>query len=120
MNRKQSAVTKKAIADEVKWLKENQHHIRRYNAFGSDNWRLIDAQIKVLEDGLEEGDIYDMQTEEEGSEWDSEVVSAAMDAHRWAEGEARTAAPRMDWFSLMPEDTRPLKTKKEKLCRKTT
>lgn len=112
MNRKQSAVTKKAIAEEIAWLKENKKHIRHFTAFGDDNWRLVDAQIRVLEDGLEEGDIYGMQTEEEGSEWDHTVVSAAMDAHRWAEGEPKTAAPRMDWFSLMPDNMRPTKKRK--------
>lgn len=48
----------------IEKLKENKKKCVRFNHFGDDNHAILDAQIKVLENGWDETDVYDNIDEE--------------------------------------------------------
>lgn len=51
--------TNKEIAAEAKKLDEMKPKVRRFSMFGDDNWAAIEAQIRVLEEDLDEDEIYE-------------------------------------------------------------
>lgn len=68
--------TKEQIEDAIKKLIEVKPSVRRYSFFGDDNWKKIDAQILVLERGLDEDQIYDRYD-------DRDVLNDALIAYQW-------------------------------------
>lgn len=68
--------TKEQIEDAIKKLIEVKSSVRRYSFFGDDNWKKIDAQILVLERGLDEDQIYDRYD-------DRDVLNDALVAYQW-------------------------------------
>ena len=76
--------TKKEIQLEVEKLKELLPNIRPTSAFGTDNKAQLAAQIKVLEEDMDDSDIYD-KFDHFGI--DEETLSAALDARQWLDGD---------------------------------
>lgn len=69
------------VQQEIAALKEIKPKVRRYTFFGDDNHAAIDAQIVVLEEDYDEDAIY--------GEWedDEHVLSSALEALAWKEGD---------------------------------
>jgi hypothetical protein len=63
-------------------LREMKPHVLAESMFGDDHHAAIDAQIEVLEEGLDQD-----RTEYRFQDDPENVQSAAMDASRWMEGE---------------------------------
>lgn len=96
--------SKQQIQYEIKALKAIKPNVRMTSAFGDNHHDAIDAQITVLEDGLEDGQIYDkfepFDEETDADEGRAEnVLDAAMQAFRWRSGES-DEVPSEDWKSL--------------------
>jgi hypothetical protein len=86
------------IKAEVKKLEKMKPTVRLESFFGDNHHDAIDAQIEVLEDGL------DMDTidNRDGEEWKENVASAARDAYYWMTGEdINVPAPHVEWHSLV-------------------
>jgi len=85
--------TREEALAEAKKLREMKPKVRQFSFFNDDNWAQIDAQIKVLEDDMDEDDIY-------GNEWDQGEESAAMSTRLWMDGEDNFP-PSDDWEDLV-------------------
>jgi len=72
--------TKKQIAKEIKALKTVKSNVRPMSIFGDDNLRSIDAQITVLENNMDNKDIYEMYDRASSSEY---ILDAAIAAQKW-------------------------------------
>jgi len=84
--------TEKQVSDEIKKLRDMKPNVRRFTAFGDDNWRRIEVQIAVLERNMDENDI--------GIYTDPDENSQAYDAIQWREGEI-DESPSDGWKSLV-------------------
>lgn len=73
--------TAKEIAEEVKALRELKPKVRKFTAFGDNNHDAIDVQLLVLEQDMDEDEIY-------GHGWSTDQESNAMEALAWKNGEA--------------------------------
>ena len=86
--------TPEQVQAEIKKLKEMKPKVRHHTAFGDDNHVAIEAQIRVMEQGLSSGQIYDR--------WmDDNLIMSAMDALGWMEGSV--GSPSEDWSPLVQE-----------------
>ena len=74
------AITEQQMDQEIAKLKQMKPDVRRFDAFGGDNWKKIEAQIEVLQHELDEEEIYHHRG------WDDDVQSSAMDARQWLDG----------------------------------
>ena len=93
--------TAKQIQKEIAALVAIKPRVIPHSAFGDDHHAAIDAQIEVLESGLDEGEVYDRADEEKAAEeeiWSHSVQEAAQQAVRWRAGEEKTLAK--DWEDL--------------------
>lgn len=89
---------------EVENLKSLKDRIRPKTAFGDDNVAGVEAQITVLEELMDEADVWEnSDNEDEGGDgdWDSSVVDHALEAVRWLEGESEDGAPSVGWKELI-------------------
>jgi hypothetical protein len=88
-----------AIEAEIKWLCDNKPLIRQRNGFGEDLHAAIDAQIRVLEERMDNDAVFD--------EWDegSSLLDSALDALRWLEGDG--GKPSEGWKELLPKEVKP-------------
>jgi len=92
------------INAEIAKLKEMKPTVRHFTAFHDDNHEAIDAQIRVLEKGMTEDEIYDHW---DRAEADEHARSAALDAQQWRDGEERPdvedqdATPSSGWEELI-------------------
>jgi len=77
--------TKKEIQTEIKALKAVRPKVRPYSAFGDNNLEQLDAQVDVLENNLDNNEIYNKY---DRSQYSEETVSAALDARQWIDGES--------------------------------
>ena len=99
--------TPKTVAEvkaEIKRLQEMKPFVRKTTHFGDDNHERIDAQIRVLEEAMDEDDIWNEWPEEEEHQ---DIRSQAEYALRWSEGEEKDS-PSKDWSWL---DSRNKKAK---------
>ena len=85
------AKTGDEIKTEIQALKDAKPKVRRRNHFGDDLHEAIDAQIEVLRDGLDEGQVYDTFEDPDDPD-DRNQLDAALDALAWMEGEEREDA----------------------------
>jgi hypothetical protein len=76
--------TPEEIKQEITALKTIRPKVRPRSIFGTDNLAQLDAQINVLENDLDNSDIYE---EYDHSGIDEDVLSAAIDARQWMDGE---------------------------------
>jgi len=90
------------VASEIEKLKEMAPKIRQTDAFGGDNRAKIDAQIQVLEEEMDEDDIYDEWNDDEDPDSTYDIVSCARDAMEWRDGD-RKESPSSEWKNLVQE-----------------
>jgi len=81
--------TQKQIDVEIATLKNIKPKVRRFTAFGDDNWAKIDIQINVLENDLDEDDISQYTDPDENSE--------AYNTIQWRNGEFVDESPSDGW-----------------------
>lgn len=96
----------KEIEDEIQHLQALRPKIRRFTAFGNDNWEEIDAQIKTLTERLDTDDaladeFLSDEVDEEPSDREYEIESSARDAMQWMLEEKGAKAPSEDWQGLV-------------------
>jgi hypothetical protein len=85
--------TQKQIDAEIKKLEVVKSKVPSRTAFGDDNHAAIDAQIKVLTDSMDDGEIWDAWPEDED---DMHVRTAAQDAQKWRDDDDGDA-PSKGW-----------------------
>lgn len=76
--------TEKQIKKEIKALKTVRPNVRPYSAFGDNNLAALDAQVKVLEENLNNDRIYDVYDHCDSSEY---VLESALAARQWIDDE---------------------------------
>lgn len=91
--------TPNEILAEIARLREMKPSVRHYSAFNDDHWEAIDAQIRVLEEGM------DMDTAIAEFDPDEEKVGTSLmdsieEAVNWLEAEA-TDKPSDGWKELV-------------------
>lgn len=69
------------IANEIYLLKEVKKTVPEYSFFGDSNWGMIEAQIRVLSEGMSEAEV-----EAEFGEEEEQVLLSATQAYDWREG----------------------------------
>jgi hypothetical protein len=99
------APTTEQVREVVAKLKELKPRIRQFTYFGDDNRAAIQAQIDVLERGMDEDEVYDRWDD---GERDMHVRNSALSALQWYEtGEIEDADGENDlaegWESLVAE-----------------
>lgn len=82
------------IQAEVAKLKEMRPNVRHYTAFGDNNHAAIWAQINVMEEDLDEDDVYSFYDDNE------HVLGAALAAWEWLCG-TENDAPSIGWAPLI-------------------
>lgn len=83
--------TNNEITAEIQALKGCKPKVRKRNFFGDDLHSAIDTQIRVLEQGLSEDEIYDQYSDPDDPD-DRHELDAALDALAWMNGEEREDA----------------------------
>ena len=86
--------TQEEIKVQIERLKAIRPDIRPTSFFGDSNLDKLDAQIKVLEEDMDSGDIWDEWSEEES---DMETRMAADDARNWLDDESDIEDLATDW-----------------------
>jgi hypothetical protein len=91
--------TKEEINEQVKWLRENKHRIPVTNAFGDNHHDAIDAQIRVLEDEMDEDTVeheFPYHDPETGEGYEDNVRENARQASDWLH-DFNDVPPKEDW-----------------------
>ena len=91
-----SELSKEEVDKMIADLKEIKPKVRKTSMFGDNHHNAIDAQIRVLEEDLDEEDIND-------EVWEDNVVESAMAAREWLDGEETEFGLLEDWKSLIKE-----------------
>lgn len=78
--------TQEEVKKQIAVLIKIKPKVPQYSAFGDDHWAAIDAQIKVLEEDMDNSDIENEFELEEGVALN--IVTAALDARQWIDGES--------------------------------
>ena len=86
--------TQDEIEKQITALKEVRPKVRPYSYFGDDNLAALDAQIKVLEEDLDDDEIYD---EWPGEESEINIRGAADKARNWIDGGSESDDLATDW-----------------------
>ncbi len=76
--------TQEQVDEQIRLLKEARPKIVPQSMFGTDNLELLDAQIRVLEEGMDTDDIWDRWDRDEE---DMDIRSSADEALMWLEDE---------------------------------
>ena len=84
------------IQAEIEQLKKNRCFIRQFAGFGEDNWSGIDVEIDVLENKLNEDNIYDKYSHTDF------LLEAALGVLDWMAGED-DLSPSENWGPLVRE-----------------
>ena len=82
------------VQNEIAKLKLAKTFIPSHSAFGTDNYEIIDAQIRVLEEELTEDEV--------DEEFDDDVRASALDAVTWREGDT-SESPSEGWEIFKPK-----------------
>lgn len=77
--------TQEEIKKEIEALKTIRPKVRPHSMFGDDNLAMLDAQVDVLENDLDNDDIYDRYDHAGASEY---ILEGALYARQWIDGEA--------------------------------
>ena len=72
--------TKEQITKEIELLKTVRPNVRPMSMFGDDNLGSVDAQIQVLDEYLDDDEIYDRFDVASSSEY---ILEAALAARQW-------------------------------------
>ena len=81
--------TPKQIEAEIAKLKQLRPLIPSRTFFGDSNLEKINAEIEVLEEDMEENEIYDKFEDRENPDSSCDLVSAAHYAWQWLRGEEK-------------------------------
>ncbi len=100
--------TQKQIDSEIKKLKDMKPNVTRASRFGDNHHDAIDAQVEVLSGGMTESQVYDKEPDDETEPgdveelgyWKENVISAALEACRWRDGEEKDP-PSKGWKDLI-------------------
>ena len=76
--------TKEQTKKEIEALKAVRPKVRPTSIFGDDNLGSVDAQIDVLENDMDDDDIYDVYDRTSSSEY---ILEAALAARQWMDDE---------------------------------
>ncbi len=76
--------TKEQITKEIEALKTVRPNVRPTSMFGDDNLGSVDAQVEVLENNLDDGEIYERYDHAGSSEY---ILDAAFAARQWVDDE---------------------------------
>jgi hypothetical protein len=87
--------SKEEVQKEIETLREMKPKVRQFSAFGDDHHAAIDAQIEVLQEGLDDCDVYERFEEDA-----SNILDEAIHALEWMSGE-KDEAPSVDWKDLV-------------------
>ena len=87
--------TQKQIDAEIKKLAAVKSKVPERTAFGDYNHAAIDAQIQVLKDSMDDGEIWGAWPEDES---DMHVRTAAQDAQQWRDDDEGDA-PSISWIN---------------------
>ena len=93
------APTDKQINAEIKKLTDVKPRVPHYTMFGDDNWEKLEAQVKVMEERMEEDAVLAYFEDKEHPDNTADMVSNVLEAVRWLEGETKTA-PSEGWVEL--------------------
>lgn len=75
--------TQEEIKKEIEALKAIRPKVKPHSIFGDDNLAMLDAQVDVLENGLDPDDICDRYDRAGASE---RVLEGALEADNWRDG----------------------------------
>jgi hypothetical protein len=96
--------TEDEVKAEIARLKEMKPKVRRKTAFGDDNWEKIDAQIRVLEEDMDEDAIYAAWGDDNDPEHNLDLIHNAREAREWLDGvETPPELPSDGWKGLVQE-----------------
>lgn len=87
----------KEVAEEVSALKEMKPKVRKFSIFYDNHHAAIEAQIEVLEDKLDESEIF---SKLDSGEWTEHQRESASEALAWLNEEA-DEAPSIGWKDLV-------------------
>lgn len=91
--------TDEQVEAEIETLRKMKPTVKQLSLFGDDHHKAIDAQIKTLERGFSEDDLYDRYDSNKHS------LDSAQDAQQWRDGEERDSEgegpPSDEWKSLV-------------------
>lgn len=93
--------TEEQIQETIRQLKEIKPKIKRYSFFGDDNRATMQAQIEVLEERLDDDDIYERWSEDD----QGDIRASAQSALQWMEnGETEDGETDLveGWKGLIP------------------
>ena len=93
--------SKEEIQNEIRALKEIRPKVRPTSMLGDDNLAALDAQVDVLENKLDDNDIYDKYDHVDSSEY---VLENALDARSWRDGASDIEHLAEDWPLKSEED----------------
>lgn len=93
--------TDEQIAEQIAKLKEIKPTVRRRSSFGDDHHEAIDGQVRVLEKGMTEDQIYNYFEPPGDEEQGRNVLDAALEARRWLDGEQDSPDPVASWQELV-------------------
>lgn len=95
--------TPEQVAAEIASLKAVHPRVPTHSAFGDDNRAAIDAQIRVIEEGMTLDEVHDTFGEltDEG-DFSQNTLDCALTAHDWLHGllAADEAAPAAGWEGI--------------------
>ena len=77
--------TQEEIKTAIKELKNVRPKVRPRSAFGDDNLAALDAQVEVLEQSLDNDDIYARFDCASSTE---EILMSALEARQWIDGDS--------------------------------
>ncbi len=86
--------SKEEIQKEIETLREMKPKVRQFSAFSDDHHAAIDAQIEVLEEDLDDDDVYERFEEDAQN-----ILDEAIHALEWMNGE-NDEAPSVGWADL--------------------
>jgi len=92
MVKKLKPKTEKEVNTEITKLLKIRPKVRRFSFFGTDHWKQIDLQLRVLREEIDEDDINEIE--------DPDDNNTAYDALQWMEGHDVDASPANQWEGL--------------------
>lgn len=96
--------TDEEVKAEIARLKEMQPKVRHMDTFGGNNREKIDAQIDVLEESMDEDEIYERWGNDDDPDENYDIISNARYALEWVDGESEDGEPpSKGWEPLVQE-----------------
>lgn len=78
--------TAEQIARQVAGLKKERASLPQRSGLGTENWKIIDAQIDVLNGDRKPSHFYEDETAEEFIDGDNDIYFASEEAQEWLNG----------------------------------